>query len=97
MVQSKGAVSWLEFVQAYIDMEWPGAAAKSRGSMVDALATVTPVLVREQAGRPAVDELRRVLLDHLLHPGVRDREVPAELGAALRWDAACVAAGVRNR
>lgn len=32
MVQSKGAVSWLEFMQSYVDIKWPGAAAKSRGA-----------------------------------------------------------------
>ncbi|MEV0327446.1 tyrosine-type recombinase/integrase [Micromonospora echinospora] len=85
MVESKAAASWLEFVQSYLDMKWPGAAAKSRGSMVDALVTVTPVLVRDQAGRPSADELRRVLRDHLLPPALREAEVPAELGPALRW------------
>ncbi|XTZ14446.1 tyrosine-type recombinase/integrase [Micromonospora echinospora] len=85
MVESKAAVSWLEFVQAYLDMKWPDAAAKSRGSMVDALVTVTPVLVRDQAGRPSADELRRVLRDHLLPPALREVEVPAELGSAVRW------------
>ncbi|GAB3816649.1 tyrosine-type recombinase/integrase [Micromonospora zhanjiangensis] len=85
MVEAKGAASWLEFVQSYLDMKWPGAAAKSRESMVDALATVTPALVRDQAGRPARDELRRVLLDHVLPPAVRRSEVPAELAPALRW------------
>ncbi|MFF0825107.1 tyrosine-type recombinase/integrase [Micromonospora haikouensis] len=85
MVQSKGAVSWLEFMQSYIDMKWPGAAAKSRGSMVDALVTVTPVLVRDQAGRPSADQLRRLLRDHLLPPGLRESEVPPELGPTSRW------------
>ncbi|SCF18613.1 tyrosine-type recombinase/integrase [Micromonospora carbonacea] len=85
MVQSKGAVSWLEFMQSYIDMKWPGAAAKSRGSMVDALVTVAPVLVRDQAGRPSSDQLRRLLRDHLLPPGVRESEVPAGLGPTSRW------------
>ncbi|MFG1674132.1 tyrosine-type recombinase/integrase [Micromonospora sp. NPDC049282] len=85
MIQHKGAVSWLEFMQSYIDMKWPGSAAKSRGSIVDALVTVTPALVRNQAGRPSADELRRVLRDHLLPPGLRQSEVPAELGPTLRW------------
>jgi hypothetical protein len=85
MVEAKGAATWLEFVQSYLDMKWPGAAAKSRESMVDALATVTPALLRDQAGRPARDESRRVLRDHVLPPAVRQSEVPGELAPALRW------------
>ncbi|WP_245714643.1 hypothetical protein [Micromonospora inyonensis] len=53
--------------------------------MVDALVTVTPVLVRDQAGRSSADELRRVLRDHLLPPALGEADVPAELGPTLRW------------
>ncbi|MDG4828259.1 tyrosine-type recombinase/integrase [Solwaraspora sp. WMMD1047] len=85
MMAAKGAQTWLEFVQAYLDMKWPGAAAKTRASLVDALATVTPALVRDVSGRPEVAELRRLLVDHLLPPAVRQRDVPPELAPALRW------------
>src|SRR6266536_1679895 len=59
MTVAKDAVSWLEFVRQYVAMEWPGAAAKSRDSMTDALATVTPALVRDVPGRPNASVLRR--------------------------------------
>jgi len=85
MTEPKNAMSWLEFVASYVDVKWPGAAAKSRESMIDALATVTPALVRDQPGRPGPVELRRVLRDHLLPPAVRESEVPADLAPALRW------------
>jgi hypothetical protein len=74
MMAAKGAQTWLEFVQAYLDMKWPGAAAKTRASLVDALATVTPALVRDVSGRPEVGDLRRLLVDHLLPPAVRQRD-----------------------
>lgn len=66
-------------------MKWPHLAAKSRDSMSDALATVTPALSKDAPGRPGPEALRAVLRQHLLLPEDRRREVPAELAAAARW------------
>ncbi|GIH12468.1 integrase [Rugosimonospora africana] len=85
MVEAKEATSWLEFVQSYVSMKWPGAAAKSRDSMTDALATVTPVLVRDLPGRPAVDAMRTALRDFMLPPAFRQLDPPAELASVIRW------------
>ncbi|MFC6018435.1 tyrosine-type recombinase/integrase [Plantactinospora solaniradicis] len=85
MVEAKEAATWLEFVQKYLDMKWPGAAAKSRASLVDALATVTPALAGDPASRPELADLRRVLIDYVLPPAFRQRDVPPELAPALRW------------
>src|ERR1700728_1871108 len=45
MLRAKNATTWFAFVLAYIDVKWPRAAAKTRDSMTDALATVTAALV----------------------------------------------------
>jgi hypothetical protein len=50
MRRAKQARSWFAFVLAYIDMKWPRAAATTRNSMTDALATVTAALVDEGPG-----------------------------------------------
>ncbi len=84
MAEAQQAVTWLEFVVKYVDMKWPGAAAKSRDSMVDALATVTPVLIHSNGERPDVNLMRRALRDHVLPPSVRPVDVPADLATALR-------------
>jgi len=39
MRRAKHATSWFAFVLAYVDVKWPRAAAKTRDSMTDALAT----------------------------------------------------------
>ncbi|MGW4463022.1 tyrosine-type recombinase/integrase [Micromonospora sp. NPDC004704] len=85
MVEAKSAVTWLEFAQSYVSMKWPGSAAKSRASLVESLATVTPVLVSDLAGQPEVEELRRLLREYALPPAARESEVPVELAPALRW------------
>jgi hypothetical protein len=55
MQKAKQATSVLTFALAYMDMKWPGAAAKSCDSMTDASATALPVLVKDSDGRPERD------------------------------------------
>jgi integrase len=85
MAEAKKALTWLDFIESYVSMKWPGAAAKSRNSTVEALATVTPVLVREMVGRPDVETQRRALRDYLLPPASRQLEPPPDVAAAIRW------------
>ncbi|MEU7909271.1 site-specific integrase [Actinoplanes sp. NPDC049118] len=85
LVPALDRVSWLSFVRRYLDMKWPHAAATSRDSMTEALATVTPVLVRDIGGRPDPALLRRALRRYELLPQSRRMERPAEIEAALRW------------
>ena len=61
MRRAKHATSWFAFVLAYVDMKWPRAAATTRNSMTDALATVTAALVDDRPGRPDVLLVRRAL------------------------------------
>jgi integrase len=85
MNETQETITWLDFCLSYVDMKWPSAAAKTRDSITDALATVTPALVRDTAERPPIAHLRRALRTHLLPPPARLDEVSAEIGAAARW------------
>jgi hypothetical protein len=59
-------VTWYEGATAYAVMKWPSLAAHSRASLAEALATVTPVLIRPGArDRP---ELRTALYQHAFNP-----------------------------
>jgi len=80
------ARSWLVFAQAYVLAYWPDAAAKSRDSLTDALATVTPVLVDEDAGEgPDPKVMRAALRTSVFLPEDRRVEASPEMAAALRW------------
>jgi integrase len=85
MTETRAGPTWLEFVERYVAMKWPGSAAKSRTSMVDALTTVTPVLVRDLPGRPSLDVIRLALRDYLLPPARRVLERPEQVAVAERW------------
>jgi integrase len=70
----------------FVDLKWPHAAAKTRTSMADALATVTPVLVTTDRGRPDANVLRRVLYGWAFHKAHREAQpLNTEDAAALDW------------
>ncbi len=68
-LKQRNVVSFVEFAQCYMDIKWPNAAATTRGSTVEALATAGATFVRDAVGRPNVRELRRVLTAHILPRG----------------------------
>lgn len=79
-------LSWIDFACAYLSVKWPGAAAKSRTSMIDAIATVTPALLRDEVPyRPDPELMREALRDYLLPPDRRERERPPAVDKAARW------------
>ncbi|WP_367132632.1 tyrosine-type recombinase/integrase [Saccharothrix sp. HUAS TT1] len=84
-LRRRNSLSFLEFSQSYMDMKWPDAAATTRGSTVEALATAGAVFVRDGVGRPQAAELRSVLSRSLLPPTTRDAELSAEDRGVVDW------------
>jgi hypothetical protein len=69
-----------------VDLKWPHVAAKSRTSIADALATVTPILVTTTRGRPEMKRLRAVLYGWAFHKVNRESvTLSGPDSAALRW------------
>ncbi len=85
MIKAKDARTVLDFVKAYVEARWPHAAAKSRDSMSDALATALPALTMDKAGRPEAALLRTALRQYVLLPEDKRRPMPADIARAVRW------------
>ena len=85
LLPKDAGATWLDFAQRYVDMKWPQMAPKSRDSITDALATITPALVTDVAGAPAVGVLRMALRQYLLPPQARALNRPPEIQGAVRW------------
>jgi integrase len=85
MHDAKQATTLLAFALAYMDMKWPGAAAKSRDSMTEALTTVLPAFTRELKGRPDTTTLRLALRRFLLPPTTRKTKRPVDVAKAVAW------------
>ncbi|WP_030702383.1 tyrosine-type recombinase/integrase [Streptomyces griseus] len=80
-----GSVTWYEHTRAYIERKWVTAPAKSRKNYADALATITPALVKTRAGSPDPTVLRRALYGWAYNRNRWEDEHPEDVAAALRW------------
>ncbi|RCG20787.1 site-specific integrase [Streptomyces diacarni] len=81
----QGSVTWYQHTRDYVDRKWANAPAKSRKNYADALATITPALVKTTAGRPEMALLRKALYGWAYNRNRWDEEPPAEVAGALRW------------
>ncbi|MEV0275197.1 site-specific integrase [Streptomyces sp. NPDC050610] len=94
-VLAQKVTTWYAHAREYAAMKWPTASAKHRAGIADALATVTPRLVKDTRGGPEMKVLRaalyswafRFVLDDkgALRPRIEVVEPPAEITAALDW------------
>ncbi|MGH3547571.1 MAG: tyrosine-type recombinase/integrase, partial [Pseudonocardiaceae bacterium] len=80
-------VTCFEHFRAYIAMKWPAASAKNRSSLVDALSTVTPALLADDAARPDPKTLHNALYYWAFMPNKREQDWPADTAETLRWAA----------
>jgi hypothetical protein len=84
MLKVATARTWFEFCKAYVGVRWDGAAAKTRDSITDSLATATLAMVEDGNDRPSHQDLRRAFL-WAVTPANEGTEVPDEFAAGLRW------------
>ncbi|NED13645.1 site-specific integrase [Streptomyces sp. SID9124] len=81
----QGSITWYEHTRAYIDRKWAAAPAKSRKNYADALATITPALMKTRVGRPDTATLRKALYGWAYNRNRWNDEPPADVAHALRW------------
>lgn len=81
----RGSVTWYQHTRAYIDRKWAAAPAKSRKNYADALATITPALLKPAKGRPDATLLRAALYGWAYNRNRWDLTPPEEIAAALAW------------
>ena len=85
-VREQQWVSFYELAVRFVDLKWPHAAAKTRTSTADALATVTPMLVSSARGKPDDEVLRTALYGWAFHKGRRDAgSMEGKEAAAIAW------------
>ncbi|MFE7113968.1 tyrosine-type recombinase/integrase [Streptomyces sp. NPDC057654] len=94
-VEALQVTTWYAHACAYAVMKWPTASAKHRASIADALATVTPQLVKDHHGVPASKVLRAALYSWafrfvlngkgVLQPRFEVETPPTEVSDALGW------------
>lgn len=78
-------VSWYQHALDFVAMKWPEASPKSRRSMAEALATVTPALMADGRGSPTAEELRRTLYGWSFNLSSRSEEPSTEAARVHAW------------
>ncbi|MET7701332.1 site-specific integrase [Streptomyces sp. NPDC005485] len=78
-------VTWYQHTHDFIEKRWEGTAAKSRRNFADALATITPALVKTEVGRPDSRILRRALYSWAYNKSAWEEEPGPEWRKALDW------------
>jgi integrase len=84
MLKVATARTWFEFCKAYVGVRWDGAAAKTRDSITDSLATATLAMVEDGRDRPSHQALRRAFL-WAVTPANKGADAPDEFATGLRW------------
>jgi integrase len=85
MLRAADGTTWYKYVLGYVDKRWPGVAAHTRKSMLEALGSVTAALVLDRPNRPDFADLYSALVRYALPPGNRADERPPEVARMLRW------------
>lgn len=81
----QGSLTWYEHSRAYVDRKWASAPAKSRRNYADALATITPALVKTKSGMPDAALMRRALYGWAYNRNRWNETPPDDVARALAW------------
>ncbi|MFG2232232.1 tyrosine-type recombinase/integrase [Streptomyces sp. NPDC048723] len=77
--------TWYDIARAYIDERWDRTPGTTRRTLADALATITPALVRPGVAYPEPRVLRRALYSWAFNKKAWVGEPPDEWKHALDW------------
>ncbi|MEV0177701.1 tyrosine-type recombinase/integrase [Streptomyces sp. NPDC050625] len=78
-------VTWYQHTRHFIEKRWEGTPGKSRRNFADALATITPALVKSEIGCPDPRVLRRALYSWAYNKSAWEQEPPPDWRKALSW------------
>lgn len=81
----QGSITGYEHSRAYVDRKWTPAPAKSRKNYADALATITPALVKTKSGMPDAALMRRALYGWAYNRNRWNETPPDDVARALAW------------
>jgi integrase len=78
-------VSWYQHARNYIEMKWQDAPAKTCRTLAEAMATVTPALVRDTRGMADVRTVRSALYGWAFNKHRWDVDPPDDVREVLAW------------
>lgn len=84
-VSSQRDISWYEHARAYIEMKWPLSPGSTRRTLAEAMATVTPSLVKDTKGMADIRTVRTALYGWAFNMNRWELEPPPDVAKVLAW------------
>ncbi|MFE2513917.1 tyrosine-type recombinase/integrase [Streptomyces mirabilis] len=78
-------ISWYEHARNYIAMKWDDSPASTRRTLAEAMATVTPTLVKDTKGMPDARVVRTALYSWAFNKNRWEEDTPDDVAKALDW------------
>ncbi|MFF2923105.1 tyrosine-type recombinase/integrase [Streptomyces celluloflavus] len=85
MVVKNRDISWYEHARNYIEMKWDDSPASTRRTLAEAMATVTPALVKDARGMPDARAMRTALYSWAFNKNRWEEDTPADVAKVLDW------------
>ena len=84
-LRRRNDVSWFQHAQDYIEMKWPHSPGSTRRTLAEAMATVTPALVKDSQGMADAQTIRIALYSWAFNVNRRHETPPADVAQVLDW------------
>ncbi|GAA5615259.1 site-specific integrase [Streptomyces platensis] len=84
-LRDRNDVSWYQHARDYIAMKWPYAPGSTRRTLAEAMATVTPALVRDTKGMADARTVRAALYGWAFNMNRHDEKPPTDVAKVLDW------------
>ncbi|EGG46664.1 integrase [Streptomyces griseoaurantiacus M045] len=84
-LRERDDVSWYRHAREYIEMKWTHSPGSTRRTLAEAMATVTPALVKDTKGMADVRTVRTALYSWAFNVSRRNEEPPTEVAKVLDW------------
>lgn len=85
MVQKEKDIPWYQHARDYIEMKWDHSPATTRANLAEAMATVTPIIVKDTKGMADQRLVRRALYSWAFNVKRWDEEPPPDVKEILAW------------
>jgi integrase len=84
-LRERNNVTWFVHAREYVRMKWAHSPASTRRTLADAMAAVTPALVKDTRGMADVQTVRTALYSWAFNCNRRDAETPEQIAQVLTW------------
>ncbi|MFD4477377.1 tyrosine-type recombinase/integrase [Streptomyces sp. NPDC058471] len=85
LVTKERDITWYEHARRYIEMKWTHSPGSTRRTLAEAMATVTPALVKDTKGMADARAVRTALYGWAFNKNRWDEEPPSEVVKVLAW------------